>query len=97
MWTEFQLWKDGYVPERMMRAWLQTRSYLFHEDSGIRVKNENEQPEVVTYRKWWRELKSDFFAGPANREFKDLMDAVHSCKIDDIVCFERAMRKFRGK
>jgi len=62
-WTEFNLWRKGYIDDYIMIAWLHARRRNYEHDT-ISTTDENGNAIIVSYKKVWESL-----IDPANAYF----------------------------
>lgn len=85
-YTEFHLWKQGYINDDCMRDWLDIRYRNYTKEDSIQI-SENEK---VTYKETWLKFVSDeYFYPDDNSNFVKMMRKVHENKI------EKAMEEFK--
>lgn len=81
-WTEFQIWREGMIPEHVMKAWLAIR-HRNHATDALSFTTDDGQQITVSYRQVWEELKSaNYFEG--TDPFIKFMDKAHSEVITDM-------------
>lgn len=81
-WTEFQIWREGMIPDHVMKAWLAVRRRNYIRDA-LEFDTDDGQRITVTYREVWDELKNtEYFE--ATDPFVSFMDKTHGQVITDI-------------
>lgn len=80
-WTEFQMWRDGLIPDHVMKAWLAVRRRNYLEDSMQFDKDG--QKITVSYRQVWDELEHKKYFEPTD-PYRQLMNKVHEEIITDM-------------
>ena len=81
-WSEFHLWHENVIPNKVMHSWLYIRKRNFNGDK-ILCKFEGGKEENVTYREQWEKAKSENYF-EINDPFIKFMDRAHSEAITDI-------------
>lgn len=80
-WTEFQMWRDGLIPDHVMKAWLAVRHRNYNED--LIQFNKDGQEITVSYSQVWDELDNKKYFEPSD-PFRQLMIKVHEEVITDV-------------
>lgn len=90
-WTEFQIWREGMIPDHVMKAWLAVRHRNYATDA-LSFTVDNGQEITISYKQVWEELKNiNYFEG--TDPFIKFMDRAH----DEVITDMRKLRKeFRG-
>lgn len=89
-WTEFQMWRDGLIPNHVIEAWLAVRGRNYREDS-IQFDKDG-KVVIVSYKQVWDDLIDRRYFEPTDR-YLDLMKIVHDEKLTDI----KTLRKQFGR
>jgi len=90
-WTEFQMWRDGLIPDHVMEAWLAVRGRNYREDS-IQFDKDG-QRVTVSYRQVWDELDDKRYFEPTD-PFIQFMDRAHEEVITDM---KQLRKEFKRK
>lgn len=90
-WTEFQIWRDGMIPDHVMKAWLAVRHRNYATDA-LSFTVDNGQEITISYKQVWEELKNrNYFEG--TDPFVKFMDKAHG----EVITEMRKLRKeFKG-
>lgn len=79
-WSEFQLWRDGVIPDNVMLSWVRVRKRNFDED---KITCTNEDGKIVTYKDCWNKLeKTNYFE--IDDPFVKFMKKVHAGEITNL-------------
>jgi len=81
-WTEFQIWRDGMIPDHVMNAWLAVRRRNYAKDA-LEFETATGQGATVTYQQVWNALKDAEYFEPTD-PFVRFMDKAHSEAITDM-------------
>lgn len=81
-WTEFQIWREGMIPDHVMKAWLAVR-YRNYATDALTFDRDDGQEITVSYKQVWEELKNrNYFEG--TDPFVKFMDKAHGEVITDM-------------
>lgn len=90
-WTEFRLWRWGYIDDETMSLWLSLRFRNYRDDSLI-IKNENEVDIKTTYKECWDKLiESNYFE--KDDPFTKFMNLVHIEQIKEAIKMKKEIEK----
>lgn len=90
-WTEFQIWRDGMIPDHVMIAWLAVRRRNYAKDA-LEFETAAGQEMRVTYQQVWNTLKDDEYFEPTD-PFVRFMDKTHSEAITDMKKLRKEFKK----
>lgn len=89
-WTEFQMWRDGLIPDHVMDAWLSVRRRNYKED--FLEFDKDGQKVHVSYQQIWHELEQRKYFEPTDT-YCVLMNKAHDEKIADIKKLRKEFKK----
>jgi len=91
-WAEFQIWREGMIPDHVMKAWLAVRRRNY-EKGALQFDTDTGQKITVKYSQVWDELKSQKYFEPTD-PYLQFMDKAH----DEVITDMKQLRKeFRRK
>lgn len=82
-WTEFQLWRNGYIDDEIVKKWAISRYRCFLNDK-ITYLDENNTEICCTYQEQWKEaIKNSYFEW--DDPYTQFMNYCHEDKIDEVM------------
>ena len=90
-WSEFHIWQEGVISDRVMQSWLYIRKRNYDSDK-IMFKSADGSEKSVTYKEQWDKVKSENYF-EINDPFIRFMERAHSGDIADIKKFKKETRK----
>lgn len=81
-WSEFHLWQEHVIPDRVMQSWLYIRKRN-HDIDKIMCESEDGTERAVSYAEQWNKLKSENYF-EINDPFVKFMDRAHSGEVTDM-------------
>lgn len=93
-WTEFNLWRKGYIDDNIMKTWLHARRRNYEHDTMSTV-DQNENTVEVSYSAVWDSLidpqNAYFIEGDP---FKEFMNDAHNNNIQRAINRKKDKEKF---
>ncbi len=86
-WSEFHLWRQGAIPDNVMRAWLIVRKRNYDSD-GITYIFASMPEQRISYANCWAEFTSNNYFEMAD-PFVKFMNKAHSGDISDLKKLKR--------
>lgn len=80
-WSEFHLWHDGIIPDKVMRAWLLIRHKNYKEDK-ITWESNGEQIQITYKSQWKRLIDGGYFEN--DDPFVKFMRRAHSRPVSNM-------------
>ena len=91
-WTEFQIWREGMIPDHVMKAWLSVRRRNYEKDR-LQFISDTGRRITVKYSQVWDELKRQKYFEPTD-PYLQFMDKAHEEVITDM---KQLRKEFKNK
>lgn len=92
-WTEFQMWREGLIPDHVMKSWWAIRSRNYRDNVSLQFEKDG-QTVTVSYRQVWDELEhTKYFEPEPKDQYLTLMHIIHEDKDTNMKKLRQELKK----